>query len=303
MRKHSHRKNSSNRRNRRGRNKSGNLFTRIAMILSIILMPITALGVGGYFLNDYINTPRLDTAFCYESKRQYQTAFFADFSLTHQTSSNQQRDFINAVKKAYRSLPANGRISFFTTAQDADATIVEPVFSMCRPPKNAREQKAIGAPQKTSTVLKRDFKNAKEAFSKYIDTLIRDGKDKTKVAKNSPILEMIQAISRYDFTSPLRKLHIYSDGIQNTRNGRFCTTQGELPPFTKFKQRPSYPYIKPDNLNGVSVEFLLVEFATLPMAGLEHCTTLEVRRFWTDFLKGNGADHVRLIPLRFGTST
>lgn len=303
MRKSSHRRNKSGRHNRRGRNKSGNLFTRIAMISSIILMPTTALGVGGYFLNDYINTPRLDTAFCYESKQQYQTAFFADFSLTQQISGNQQRDFMNAMKKAYRNLPANGRISFFTTAQDADATIVEPVFTICRPPKNAREQKSIGAPEKTTTVLKRDFKEAQDTFSKYVDALIRDGKDTSKIAKNSPVLEMIQAISHFDFASPLRKLHIYSDGIQNTRNGRFCMAKGELPPFSKFKKRPSYSYIKPDDLKGINVEFLLVEFTPLPTKGLEHCTTLEVRRFWTDFLKGNGADHVRLIPLRLGAGT
>lgn len=285
---------------RPGRRHERSLVSKLLLGSAIALIPVAGTGVGGYMTWQHLNTEQIDAAFCYFREDQQQTAIFVDFSHTQATTASQERDLLNTLLRAYRQTPANGRVSVFTTSSDNTATISEPVFTLCKPPKNEREQKKIMAPDKTSTVLKNQSEEASQKFSEEIEALVRDAKDPDKAAHSSPILEQIRGISEYDFDTPLRKLIVFSDGINNSQAGEFCQKKNELPSFATFAQRPSYQFVKPNDLGGVDVEFLLVEFGPLPSQNLRYCTTAELRQWWVDYAEGNGAKSVRLTPLGVG---
>ncbi|MGJ8534867.1 MAG: hypothetical protein ACSHYC_21960 [Alphaproteobacteria bacterium] len=270
------------------------------MSSAIVLIPIAGLGSGGYMAWNYLNTEQIDTAFCYERDDQYQSAIFVDFSHTQSTTASQESDLVNALSRTFRQLPPNGQVSIFTTSRENAATVVDPAFTLCKPAKNAPEQKKIGAPDKSPAVLKRESMEADEAFARELESLAQDSKNPEKAARSSPILEQIRGISEYDFNAPLRKLVVFSDGINNSSSGKFCQIQGELPMFSKFEKSSSYQFVKPNDLSGVDVEFLLVEFGPLPTKTLPFCTTAELRQWWVDYAKGNGAKSVRLTPLGLG---
>lgn len=282
----------------RGRRRHGrSLISKLLIGSAIVLIPVVSLGTGGYLAWEYVNTEHIDVAYCYERDDQYQVAVFVDYSLTHQISQSQQRDLINTLLQTYRRMPPNGKISIFTTATDTTASINDPVFELCRPSKNAREQKRIDAPKKSITVLKREHDEANEAFEAYVSELIAQSVDSSKIASSSPILEQIQGISRYDFGVPLSKLIVASDGINNSSNGQFCTVQGELPSFEKWAQRPRYPRIQPDDFGGADVNFQMFENgADAPVSG-GFCTWNELHEFWIAYFEANGAGNVRLTPL------
>ncbi|MEM9128185.1 MAG: hypothetical protein AAGA97_00430 [Pseudomonadota bacterium] len=296
-----HRFNNRNSRRRGGRGNDRSLAKTVAMAVTVAGLPTAAIAAAGYFALEEFGKERLDKiTYCYDRADQFQTAVFVDFSHTQSGSDSQGRDLENLIAREYRGLPPNGLLSGFTTARDITASIAEPSFVICHPAENEGEQQRLGAPEKSPTVLAREAKDAQAAFEGRLGQLMRDSKDPQKWASTSPILEQIQGITGYDFQAPLRKLVIYSDGINNSPNGRFCREKNELPSFEAFSQRAAYEFIKPLDLSGVDVEFYLVEFEPLPSPSLPHCTTEELRTFWIDYFKANGAKSIRLIPLGFG---
>lgn len=294
---------------RRGGRRGGNrgndrgLAKTIALTTAMVAIPTLATVGGGYYAITELGKERLDKlTYCYDRADQLQTALFVDFSHTQSSSDSQGRDLKNLIAREFRGMPANGLLAGFTTASDITASVSEPSFVICHPAENEGEQQRLGAPPKSPTVLAKEARDAAAAFDDQLNTLIRDSKDPNKSAKTSPILEQIQGVTGYDFRAPLRKLVIFSDGINNSPNGRFCAEKDELPSFEVFAQRPAYQFIKPMDLTGVDVEFYMVEFDTLPSDTLPYCTTQELRDFWVDYFEANGANSVRLIPLGFGAA-
>ncbi len=285
--------------NRRRKPKRGLLQTT-ALIAGMVAVPLAALGGGGILAYRHLNTEQIDANYCYARDDQEQTALFVDYSLTHQTSASQKRDLRNSLIEAYERMAANGQLSVFTTESGSTATINKPVFTLCKPAKTAREQEAIGAPASSQLKLARIYRDAQARFEGFVDAMMTQSQDRSHVAGNSPILEQLQGISRYDFGSPLSRLSIYSDGLSNSPAGRFCQKEGELPRFEVFSQRPDYRFIAPENFNGASVDIRLVEFGTLPRDGLNFCTNDELRQFWVEYFEANGAGAVRLTPLSYG---
>ena len=133
-----------------------------------------------------------------------------------------------------------------------------------------------------------------------VDQVIADAKDEDQAAMDSPILEQLQAISRYDgFTGPNRSLTVITDGINNSETARFCAVSGDLPPFAQFRTRRSYRYVEPSSFEGMDVTLLLVEFGRLPAPGASHCSNAALRDFWPAYFTGNGAKSVDLRRLRY----
>lgn len=285
--------------NRRRKNNRGLLKTT-ALVTGMIAIPLVALGGGGILAYRYLNTEQIDANFCYPRNDQEQTALFVDYSLTHQTSTSQKRDLRNSLVEAYEGMQPNGQLSVFTTENGSTATINTPVFTLCKPAETSREQDAIGAPVSSGPKLARTYAEAHDRFETFVDQLMVQSQDQAHLAATSPILEQVQGISRYDFSAPLSRLIMYSDGINNSRAGQFCQKQGELPRFEVFAQRPDYRFIAPDDLRGATVDIRLVEFGTLPQDGLSFCTNDELRTFWIDLFEANGAGAVRLTPLSYG---
>ena len=287
-------------RSRKGRSAPGKRF---GLICAMVLLPLFVLGAGFYGLNAKLTQKQMDplTA-CYAQEDQAQSAVFIDFSLTHQTSTAQNRDLKTALIRAYEALPPNGKLSIFTTAQDSVATLTEPILSLCSPPATPAEQAALGAPDKPQPFLKRRAQEAKVQYEAHIAQLMEDAKDKSKVAKDSPILEQIQAISRYQFSGPLTSFYVFTDGVQNSEVAQFCAVKNHLPPFAVFERGPVYQVIKPDPFTDVRVEFLLIEGGALPSPSLPFCTHGELQAFWPAFFEASGAT-VRLTRLRYGTKS
>lgn len=282
------------------RKRKGSLLKTTAIVATIVGIPIATLGGGGILAYHYLNKEVADANGCYMRPDQYQTAVFVDFSFTDDTSGSQQRDLQNALTQAYAEMPANGAMSIFTTQKNSTATVNAPDFVICKPARNAEEQERIGAPALSAPVLSRLSDEAQERFAAYVQNMLEQSRQTDNQAINSPILEQLQGISRYHLGSPLSKLIIYADGINNSPAGQFCFKQGELPRFAAFAERPGYTFVRPNSFNGADVEFLLVEFGALPTAQLPFCTTQELREFWVDYAKANDAGSVKLTPLSYG---
>lgn len=290
-------------RNRGRRNARSGQLRKVLLVLFSILLPVLALGGGGLIAYNYLQTEQIDTAFCYPRDDQYQVATFVDFSLTHNLSASQRRDLINTLVQSFEAMPANGRLSVFTTANSTVANVNRPVFSLCNPADNARDLDQIGAPSLSAPRIDRLNLEASQHFETMLEDLMASSVDRAQIASTSPILEQIRGISRYDFGAPLNQLISYSDGLQNSRIAQFCSVQGDLPSFAKFMERPDYREIAPDPFDGTAVDLLFVESGILPAPGMEHCSNRELRDFWIAYFEANGASSVRLTPLAYGSAS
>ena len=238
--------------------------------------------------------------YCYVREDQHQVAVFLDASMTAESSATQVRDYRTAFIRAYDNAPANALISLFTTATGGRGSLPEPVFSMCKPASTPQEQKQFDGPSKTTPYLARQAEEAKTAYLAGVEAVLSDTQNPAKAAGDSPILEQVQAISRYQgFQSEHRSLIWISDGIQNSEIARFCSVQGHMPRYQAFKKTRAYKDTKPNSFTGTDVSVLLVEFGPLPNDWAKFCSNAELRDWWPAYFEGNEADSVELTRLRF----
>ncbi|MEM9421701.1 MAG: hypothetical protein AAF986_04205, partial [Pseudomonadota bacterium] len=180
------------------------------------------------------------------------------------------------------------------------ATNIRPVFEGCKPPSNPTEQASIGAPDKTAQYLARRAKEARNAYTATVQEILSNAQDETKVAHDSPILEQMQAISRYhSFQGQSRGLTVITDGLQNTRIAQFCQAKGHMPLFSTFQKREAYREVAPRGFDDVNVKFNLVGFGELPSPSLPYCTNVELQSWWKDYFFGHAAAAVEMTALRF----
>lgn len=280
---------------RRGRRKGLSLPVKIA-IAGTALVGIT--GAGAWGLDRYMSIEKIDAAYCYSRADQHQTAVFVDASLQNLTPPI-LRDYRTAMTEAFENAPANGRVMVFTTEASVQQTQARPLAVLCRPAANAHEQASIGAPEVSAPVLVRQLADAKAAWRKKVEEVLDAVQDDARRSGDSPILEQVREISRYmGFQGQSRNLVWISDGLQNSRVGKFCVQKGQMPSFAKFAERPNYDFVKPEPFDGSDVSVLLVETIKLPQARAPYCSNTEMRKWWVDYFTANGADRVRLTPLR-----
>lgn len=273
---------------------------RLSKIAAVVVVPVVVLGAAGYGLNEYSNIEQISADYCYAREEQAQAAVFIDFSMNGNLSGAQRRDLVTALERAYAQMPPNGRLMIFTTARDTAGSIARPVFEMCRPATTTAEQEAIGAPSKPAPNLRRIAEDALAAFDAEVARILSDVQDDAVTAQESPILEQVRAISRYPgFQGPDRSFVWLSDGLQNSEFARFGAVQGDMPSVERFTARSDYDVIRPDSLAGVEVTLLLVESVTLPQPGLEFVTQDEMRTWWPEYFRVNGAASVSLERLRW----
>lgn len=277
------------------------ISARAIKIGALMALPILVAGAGALLMGEAMKEPRIGEDFCYaHNGTRANAAFFIDASFTGDTSEAQDRDLRRALFDSYDTLPANGRLSVFTTAHASVGSLPVPVLSVCRPPATEPEQAALGLGSKTAPYLAHQSQEARNAFESKVAALLVQFKDADQIAKDSPILEQLQGISRFRFDGNLTALSIYTDGLQNSESFQFCQRQGHMPPFALFAQKPGYRFLKPDSFEGVRVNVLLAELGPLPAPQLPFCTLDEVRAFWPDYFKANGAASVQLARLRYG---
>ncbi|MEM9375595.1 MAG: hypothetical protein AAGA72_05205 [Pseudomonadota bacterium] len=278
-------------RTRRGKSKTVKLAS---------LGVIPACAIGAVFVASAMNSSdEVDANFCYARAEQQDIVAFIDNSVTSHLTEPQRRDLEHAIRKPYGTLKPNGRYSIATTAADQNASIVRADFSICRPPTSSEEQSSIDAPMMTGAQLGLRTDEATAAFEHEIVNVLADALDAEKAAGDSPIIEQLQGISRMaEFTGADRELIVVTDGVQNSRHGRFCSVKGELPSFEKYAKRERYQEVKPRSYAGVNVSLYLVDIGPLPQPAMPFCTHDEIRQFWTDYFYANGARNVEVTPLR-----
>jgi len=276
---------------------SGNR-TKLALLFAIPAVTLAGVGVG---MAHYMGIERIGADYCFMRPGQPIHAVFVDASVGTNLSARQVRDNKAVFTQIFETAPSNTRIDVFTTNYDTDGSIARPVASICKPVQTEADLAAIGAPSQNPSYLARQAAEAQAEFNALVETVIRDLRNVQKAAKDSPILESLQGISRYPgFSGPDRSLSVITDGIQNSETARFCQIQGDMPPFSVFRTQRRYTYVKPDAFEGVDVNLLLVESLQLPQRGLEHCSNHELRKWWPDYFKANGAVKVTLTRLRYG---
>jgi len=269
-------------------------------LLAIAALPIAVVGGGSYFLMEHARTEKIGADYCYQRAGQPQHVVFLDNSYTKDLSGAQYRDLHTAYMRAYDTALPNTRISLMTTAADVNGSLPVPAYTACRPAATVAEQEAIGAPSSTPMRLANQAQDARAEYETQVDALIADAANPDKAAGDSPILEQLQAISRDPaLKSSRRQMTVITDGIQNSEIARFCQVQGDMPRFGQFEASTGYQFVKPDNYAGTKINLLLVEFGELPAPGMDYCSNDEVRAWWPDYFKANGAKSVELTRLRY----
>ncbi len=259
---------------------------------------MSAAGAG---LAWYMGIEKIDENFCYDRGAEQNTlAILLDNSVTD-PSDQQKRDYRAGIGEAVRNATPNTKIIGQSTSKDKNGTIAPILFTLCKPPETEAEQEAIGGPSLSGARLKNIAAEAKAALDEKLDEMLGAVAVKEEMASDSPLLEQLQSISRYaGFQGPSRQLVIISDGLQNTEYAQFCRTKGHLPPWEVFKQGRTYRRVKPDDLAGTDVTYLMVESFRLPNKHYPHCSNDELAIFWEDLLYGSGADSVVMHHVRRG---
>jgi len=279
-----------------GRGRPGNNGAKMA---AAIIAPLVALGAASYGAIALLDGEEADANHCYDRDDQHQSVVFVDNSIVDQSGA-QMRDYRTGLIQVWDNAPANAQIRIASTDRTTGGSFAQPQFTICKPAANPAEQEAIGAPSQTAPMLKRIAGEARGKYEAMVEQIIANASDPSKTALDSPILEQLQAISKYPgFTGPNRSLATITDGINNSETARFCMVKGALVPFEKFKKKRGYKYIEPDSFEGVEVTIMLVERGKLPAPGAPYCSNDDVRDFWPEYFKGNGAASVDLRRLRY----
>jgi len=291
QRPHSARRSRGSRRNTAGQSS--------AKLAAAVVAPLMVFGAGGFAIFTLLDGEEIDGNYCYTREDQHQAVIWIDNSLEGQSEA-QLRDYRTGMLRAWDNAPANTLIRIASTERSTSGSFAQPQFTICKPAKTPAEQEAIGAPELTLPRLARIHADAHAEFESMVDQVVSDATDGGKTALDSPILEQFQAISRYDgFTGPNRSITGITDGFNNSEAARFCTAKGALIPFERFKTRRSYSDVKPRSFEGADVTLLLIEHGQLPSPIAPYCTNAELRDFWPDYFKGNGASSVDLRRLRY----
>jgi hypothetical protein len=259
-------------------------------LVKLIAAPIAVASIGGFALYHYLGIEQPDALGCYTRTDQHQAVVFVDNSVLNESGAH-FRDYKTGMLRVYDNAPANSLIKITTTSRSEGGSFAQAAHVICKPASTKAEQASIGAPDQPSQYLKNIADAAAANYKAIVDQVIADARDPAKAAKDSPILEQIQAISRYDdFEGPNRSLTVISDFIQNTEFARFCSVKGHMPSFETFKKRPDYRHIAPNSFEGVDVTFLMVEYGKLPFGSYNYCTHTEFYNWWEAYALGNGAD-------------
>lgn len=270
-----------------------------AMMAAAVVVPTSLFALAGYGVITLMDGEERDANFCYTRDDQYQAVIFVDNSLEGESGS-QLRDYRTGLMQVWDNAPANTLIRIASTNRTQGGSFAQPQFTICKPAATPAEQEAIGAPEQSAPMVARVHDEARGHFEEIVETVIADATDPAKTAKDSPILEQLQAISRYSgFEGANRSLTVITDGINNSEAGRFCLERGALVPFERYQTTRRYQDIEPSSFDGLDVTFLLVEFGRFPALGAPHCTNEELRDFWPEYFSANGAASVDLRRLRY----
>lgn len=268
-----------------------------AMIAMGVALVLGVVGTG-YLGMQAMNQKTADEYGCYSGLPSAQTMYLTDVS-EPRWSKAQQRSIATYIERDYSGLRPNERFAFYSTAVNTMASVVVPEFHVCGQARNSSEHKAMTGDEVQDGYLARQ---REKQYEEYLAPRLSYLLNNAQQLHESPILELIRAASRDANLRMGDKLRIVSDMIQNSELARFCRVQNDLPRFTTFAKQPRYiEHLHPSSMDGVEVEILMLERPYYGTKGMEYCTELEIKNFWRDYFKANGARSVNFIRLRMGT--
>ena len=237
---------------------------------------------------------------CYESAGQRQSVVLVDVS-GPRFNEEQARSLRRYFDKLYSGLGFNEKLSIITTAEDQIGSVPTPRLHVCGQASHAADLEAINAESASSGFLARQKERLYEKnFGPAIAELLSPDSD-SKQRFQSPILEMIQSVRRFH---PLRagdRLIVVSDLIQNSDSVQFCRTKNDMPPFSVFAKRSVYQRLKPESLEGIDVEVLMIQRRGYGRSTYAYCySEEELRTFWHDYMIANGVADPRFVRIRHG---
>lgn len=286
-----------------GKNNSG----RLLKLLGGVAFCAVALAGAGYIALQDLNTLKPDEETgCYtQTTARDSTVAFVDSS-DPGFDGVQSRDLIRAFTNLYkRDLGFNEHFSVITTQESRIGAIPDPVIELCGGAKSSADLENIGAAGATAAFLKRQ---AEKTFEKQVEPQLAEifavnPTSANRQSRESPILEQIQSLSRLPVFldgAAQKQLIVVSDMLQNTTDLQFCSTQGHLPSFSKFKVSPEFDRVRPASLRGTDVTIYMLVRGALGQPPYSFCTEPELTQWWKDFLTDAGAQSVEVIRIRQG---
>ena len=266
----------------------------VALALGVGGMGYTALHLSGQ------RTP--DRYGCFDGIEQAQTQVLVDAS-EPRFDPDQVRSLQRYFQQSYDTLTFNERLSFYTSEGDQIASVARSRFHVCGQATHPEQLEAINAGTGSDGYLKKQQQRLYEkVLEPELDALFAtDAEDARRQRHQSPILELIADLSRLPTLKPGSRLIIVSDLLQNSDSAQFCRVKGDMPSFAKFKQRAVYQRLKPQSLQGVEVEVLMLQRHGYGQGGLSYCSSEEeLKTFWRDYLQANGVRNSRFIRIRSG---
>lgn len=259
--------------------------------------------VMAYLTLQSMGTLSADALGCYAGIDQPQSVVIIDASEPRWDAA-QARALFTYFSQLYDGLAFNERLSVYTTEGDQLASVVAPRFSVCGQATSSAELAQVNAAEASAGYLARQKQRLfDEVLMPELNQLLSLTPDASRRQKyESPILEIIQAVTRAARLDAGDRLAVVSDFIQNSESARFCRVQGDMPRFAAFKERPVYQgRLMPYSLNGVRVDALMLMRGGYGQDELQFCTSEdELRGFWREYFTENGAERVDFIRVRSG---
>ncbi len=274
--------------------------TNWPLIIGASLALIICIVSLGYAAYQAYGKPVADRYGCFDGVSGRQTFVLIDAS-EPRFDADQQRALHRYFRQLYDGLGFGDRVSVYTTEGDQQASVLAPRFHVCGPATEPGQLTAIGAETGPAGYLKKQRTRLYEQrFLPELGAVLDDSPDKgRRQSWQSPILEMVADLSRQPGVKAGAKIVLVSDLVQNTPDSaQFCRVQNDMPRFAHFARRAVYhDRLKPHALNGIAVDLLMLQRRSYG----PHCRDEdEIRRFWVDYFRANGAVGLRVIRLRHG---
>lgn len=277
------------------------------MTIGGIVACVAGAAVGGYAVLQDASTAKADDIGCFVGAGSNAVTYALIDASDPAFDTIQARDLINGFSNEFRhELLFNERFFMATTQEKVIGSILNPILELCRPAKSPSDLEGVGAASATQAYVSRQSEKVftEEFLPKLIETFSADAAGDDRQSRESPILEQIQSVSKdSNFVSGIgaRRLIVVSDLIQNTTEIQFCSTQGHLPSFARFKEKPEFERIAPSSLSDVEVEIFMLLRHGFGSGSLAYCTEDELRNFWTEYFMDAGARSVEITRLRPGS--
>ena len=261
-----------------------------------------AIGGLGYATWQSMSKETADEFGCFSTAHQRQTIVLVDVS-EPRFNEEQSRSLHRYFDQLYKGLGFNEKLSIITTGEDQIGSIPAPRIHVCGQATNATQLEEVNADGASEGFLakQKERLNQKE-YLPVINTILSPNSDqREQQLYQSPVMEMIQSIRRFQSLQAGDRLIIISDLIQNSDSVQFCRTQNDMPSFSEFVKRPIYARLKPDSLEGIEVEVLMLQRTGYGRSDYAFCRSEEeLRRFWQDYLVSNGVTNPNFIRIRHG---